>query len=77
MPDAAPADSLQTITIETRKPGRWLFVDLDGHIWRWDGRAFKSASDDDVERIRGLAVRLLSRRVRRKPTVTKAPCGRG
>lgn len=73
MPDAPPSDTLQSITIETRKPGKWLFVDLDGHVWRWDGRAFRSASDDELERIRGLAVRLLGRRVRRTPAVTKTP----
>jgi hypothetical protein len=62
-PSPSPA---QKITIETRDPGKWLFVDLDGAVWRWNGKQFKTASDEDLERIRSLMVRLLSRRLRQE-----------
>lgn len=39
--DGIPMDEggeLEDITIRTRKPGKWRFVDSEtGQVWRWDG----------------------------------------
>ena len=37
------------ITIETRVPSKWRFVDLEtGDVWLWNGKAFKSADRGDI-----------------------------
>jgi hypothetical protein len=43
------AGLMQKLSINTRVPSKWRFVDLEtGDIWKWDGRMFRHADDDLV-----------------------------
>lgn len=40
------ADSLTTITLRTRKPKKWHFLDTEtGEAWRWDEGAWRHVED--------------------------------
>lgn len=37
------------ISINTRVPSKWRFVDLEtGDIWKWDGATFKRSEEGEI-----------------------------
>lgn len=57
-------DHIETLTINTHCPAKWLFVDVEtGEVWYRDGNAFKRARAGDVCRLLQAAAKYVAAEV--------------